>query len=202
MLRFTCEHCGRELQARPEHAQRSMNCPGCMKPVSIPAGAGTRQTATAPPPAGGRSMLVVIVGALLLLVVGGAAGVWWFTKHKQDDAGPGKISGPEDDGPEVSDMALLPANAQLTGTTTVNVMLPGQLYSLERINLMDMRFAKIVRFGDKRLDVGIDLYNLFNSNVTTAYQQTYEYATNGAAWLTPTGIAAPRLARFNVTLNF
>jgi len=65
-----------------------------------------------------------------------------------------------------------------------------------------MRFAKIGRFSGKRLDVGMDLYNLFNSNVTTSYQQTYEYATNGAAWLTPTGIAAPRLARFNVTLNF
>jgi len=48
----------------------------------------------------------------------------------------------------------------------------------------------------------VDLYNLFNSNVTTAYQQTYEYRTNGAAWLTPTAIAAPRLARINLTFNF
>ena len=52
------------------------------------------------------------------------------------------------------------------------------------------------------LDVGVDLYNLFNSNVTTAYQQTYEQVTNGAAWLRPTAIAAPRLARLHVTLNF
>ena len=52
------------------------------------------------------------------------------------------------------------------------------------------------------MDVGIDLYNLFNSNVTTSYQQTYEQRTDGAAWLTPTAIAAPRLARLNVTLNF
>jgi hypothetical protein len=65
-----------------------------------------------------------------------------------------------------------------------------------------MRFAKILRFGGRRADVGIDLYNLFNSNVATAYQQTYEYRTNGAAWLTPTGIAAPRLARLHVTVNF
>ena len=43
---------------------------------------------------------------------------------------------------------------------------------------------------------------LFNSNVTTAYQQTYEYRTNGSNWLQPTSIAAPRLARFHVTLNF
>jgi len=78
----------------------------------------------------------------------------------------------------------------------------GDLYTLERISLLDMRFAKIIRFGGKRLDAGIDLYNLFNSNVATAYQQTYEYATNGASWLNPTAIAAPRLARFNITMNF
>jgi hypothetical protein len=99
-------------------------------------------------------------------------------------------------------LGRLPANASLAQTTTVNLLKAGDLYTLERISLLDMRFAKIVRFGGKRLDVGMDLYNLFNSNVATAYQQTYEYATNGASWLNPTAIAAPRLARFNVTLNF
>jgi hypothetical protein len=99
-------------------------------------------------------------------------------------------------------LGRLPANALPTGTTTVNLLNPGQLYTLARINLVDMRFAKIFRFMDRRADVGIDLYNLFNSNVTTVYQQTYEQRTNGAAWLTPTGIAAPRVARFNVTVNF
>ena len=99
-------------------------------------------------------------------------------------------------------LGRLPANALATGTTTVNLLNPGVLYTLERINLVDMRFAKILRFAGRRLDVGVDLYNLFNSNVTTSYQQTYEQRTNGAAWLTPTAIAAPRLARFHVTLNF
>jgi hypothetical protein len=99
-------------------------------------------------------------------------------------------------------LGRLPANALATGTTTVNLLKPGELYTLRRMNLVDMRFAKIFRFAARRTDVGIDLYNLFNSNVTTAYQQTYEYRTNGAAWLTPTGIAAPRLARFHVTVNF
>ena len=50
----------------------------------------------------------------------------------------------------------------------MNLLKPGELYTLERINLVDMRFAKILRFGGRRADVGIDLYNLFNSNVTTA----------------------------------
>ena len=99
-------------------------------------------------------------------------------------------------------LGRLPANALATGTTTLNLLSPGQLYTLQRTNLVDMRFAKILRFAGRRADVGVDLYNLFNSNVTTSYQQTYEQRTNGAAWLTPTAIAAPRLARIHVTLDF
>jgi hypothetical protein len=99
-------------------------------------------------------------------------------------------------------LGRLPANSLPTGTTTVGLLNPGVLYTLERINLVDMRFAKILRFAGRRLDAGVDLYNLFNSNVITSYQQTYEYRTNGAAWLTPTAIAAPRLARFHATLSF
>jgi hypothetical protein len=99
-------------------------------------------------------------------------------------------------------LGRLPANATAAQTTTVNLLNPGQLYTLSRVNLVDMRFAKIFRFGGRRADVGVDLYNLFNSNVTTGYQQTYEYQTNGASWLTPTSIAAPRLARFHLTLTF
>jgi hypothetical protein len=102
----------------------------------------------------------------------------------------------------VQSLGRLPANALATGTTTVNLLNPGELYTLNRISLVDMRFAKILRFAGRRADIGIDLYNLFNSNVTTSYQQTYEQRTNGAAWLTPTAIAAPRLARFHLTLNF
>src|SRR5262249_938154 len=99
-------------------------------------------------------------------------------------------------------LGRLPANATAAQTTSLNLLNPGQLYTLSRFNLVDMRFAKILRFANRRTDVGIDLYNLFNSNVTTSYQQTYEYRTNGAAWLTPTNIAAPRLARLHVTFNF
>src|SRR5688572_17817595 len=99
-------------------------------------------------------------------------------------------------------LGRLPANALATGTTTVNLLNPGQLFTLDRFNIVDMRFAKILRFAGRRTDVGVDLYNLFNSNVTSGYQQTYEYQTNGASWLTPTSIAAPRLARFHLTLTF
>jgi len=99
-------------------------------------------------------------------------------------------------------LGRLPANATAAQTTTINLLNPGQLYSVERTNLVDMRFAKIFRFAGRRADVGIDLYNLFNSNVTSAYQQTYLASDNGATWLRPTAIVPPRLARFHVTFNF
>ena len=35
---------------------------------------------------------------------------------------------------------------------------------------MDLRLAKVLRFGNKRLNVGLDLYNLFNANTATTYR--------------------------------
>lgn len=96
----------------------------------------------------------------------------------------------------------LPAGALANGTTTVNLLALGQLYPDERLTQVDMRFAKIVRFGTKRADIGVDLYNLFNTNDTTGFDANFPLATNGATWLQPTSIVPPRFARFNVTLNF
>jgi hypothetical protein len=85
--------------------------------------------------------------------------------------------------------------------TTVDLNLPGQLYG-DRINSVDMRFAKILRFGHTRTNVGIDLYNLLTANPGTAFQQTYDPLNNGATWLRPTQILNPRFLRFNVTFDF
>jgi len=66
-----------------------------------------------------------------------------------------------------------------------------------------MHFAKIVRFGSTRTDVGLDLGNLLNSNQATAFQAQYDYVQpNGGSWLDPTAILQPRFARFNVTFGF
>jgi hypothetical protein len=83
-------------------------------------------------------------------------------------------------------------------TQNVNLTLPGELYG-ERINAVDMRFAKIFRFGSTRTNVGLDLYNMFNANTGTAYNQTFG---DGTAWLRPTAILDPRFVRFNVTFDF
>ena len=82
---------------------------------------------------------------------------------------------------------------------SVNLLDPGQLYQ-DRVNSFDMRFAKILRIRSTRADVGIDLYNVLNANVATAYNQAF--GNDGATWLRPTAIQNPRFVRFNVRLDF
>jgi hypothetical protein len=86
----------------------------------------------------------------------------------------------------------------------VNIALPGDVYP-ERINTVDLRMSKILRFGRTRSNVGIDLYNLFNANTGTTFNSTYGTlgtATNGATWLRPTSILNARFVRFNATIDF
>ena len=84
---------------------------------------------------------------------------------------------------------------------SVNLLAPGAVYG-DRINVMDLRVAKVLRFGGKRLNVGFDLYNLFNANPATAYETVFDVATVGARWLQPTAVLNPRAARFNVQFDF
>jgi hypothetical protein len=86
-------------------------------------------------------------------------------------------------------------------TQDVDLLLPGALYG-DRINVVDMRFAKVLRFGKTRTNVGMDVYNLFNSNTTTTYESVYDPATNGARWMQPTAVLLARFMRFNVQVDF
>jgi hypothetical protein len=82
---------------------------------------------------------------------------------------------------------------------TLDLTRLGDVYP-ERLNTVDMRVAKIVRFGRFKANVGFDLYNLFNANTGTAFNQNF--GSNGAAWLRPNAILNPRYARFNATVDF
>ncbi len=96
-------------------------------------------------------------------------------------------------------LGRLPPGALLTGNTPVNLLDNGdhRLYADNRRTQVDFRLAKIVRLGRTRTDVGVDLYNVFNSNYALTYETTY-----GDTWLNPTSILSPRFARFNVTINY
>lgn len=99
-------------------------------------------------------------------------------------------------------LGRLPAGALSSGTTTVNLAVPSALYPPDRRNQIDIRVAKILGVAWRRLDLGVDVYNLFNANTATAFDQTYLYTDNGATYLNPTAIMPPRLLRFNATLTF
>ena len=81
-----------------------------------------------------------------------------------------------------------------TGTITVNLIAPGTLYG-DRVRQLDLAFKKIVRFGGQRLTAGLDIYNVFNNNVTLAPSQTYSPTSTG--WLQPTTYMNPRVFRLN-----
>jgi hypothetical protein len=99
-------------------------------------------------------------------------------------------------------LGRLPAGGNANGFTTINLLTPEMLYPIERRTQLDMRFAKILRFGKTRYDIGVDLYNLANENAALTYEETYQYTDNGATWLRPLSVMQPRLARFNVTVTF
>jgi hypothetical protein len=113
----------------------------------------------------------------------------------------------------VAALGHLPPGATATGTTTILLTdNEHRVYSGERRTQVDMRLAKIVRFGRTRTDIGVDINNLFNTNYATQFNQTYVQGTNPASsdnfgprpsgWGTPTGIYAPRFVRLNFTVNF
>jgi hypothetical protein len=84
---------------------------------------------------------------------------------------------------------------------TVDLTLPGDVYP-DRVKSLDLRVAKVLRFGRTSTDVGFDFYNLLNANTGTAYQQVYDVNPANVVWGRPTTILTPRFARFNVTMNF
>jgi hypothetical protein len=65
---------------------------------------------------------------------------------------------------------------------TVNLIAPQTLFG-DRINQVDFRIAKLLRFGRSRMQVGLDIFNVMNSNVPQRYLQTY-----GPTWLRPTSV--------------
>jgi len=104
-------------------------------------------------------------------------------------------------------LGRLPVGATATGNTNIPLTdNEHRVYSDERRTQIDMRFAKIFRFGRTRTDVGIDVTNLLNTNYVTNFNTTYIYSTDNAprpgGWGSPTTIYTPRFVRLNFTVNF
>jgi hypothetical protein len=82
---------------------------------------------------------------------------------------------------------------------TVNMVTPGSLYG-DRVNELDLRFSKILRFGNTRTKLSLDLYNALNTNPVLTYNQTY--SPTATTWLTPTSVLAARVAKIGASFDF
>ena len=66
----------------------------------------------------------------------------------------------------------------------------------ERLNQLDVRFAKILRFGRTRTAINFDLANALNANPVLSQSNNY------ANWQTPTIILDARLFKISVQVDF
>jgi hypothetical protein len=81
---------------------------------------------------------------------------------------------------------------------TVNLIEPGSRYG-DRINQLDFRAAKVLRFGTTRSTIGVDVYNMLNSNAVLQYNNTF--VPNGT-WLQPVSVLTGRMARISAEFTF
>ena len=88
--------------------------------------------------------------------------------------------------------------SEMASTVTVNLVAPGSLYG-DRVNNLDVRLAKVFRLDRYRTVVGLDIYNLVNSNAVLAYNNTF--VPNGP-WLQPQMILTPRLFKLTAALDW
>jgi hypothetical protein len=100
--------------------------------------------------------------------------------------------------------AALGRPAAVVGTTVpIHLVAPGEVWG-DRVNALDLRFAKILRFGGVRYNVGVDVINVTNSDATLTYNQTFNPtpATPSQAWLAPLSVLTPRFVKVGAQIDF
>jgi len=78
----------------------------------------------------------------------------------------------------------------VSGRVLVNLIEPGTVYG-DRLNEVDFRIAKLLRFGRTRTNVGVDIYSLFNANPALTYNAA---SSTALPFPRPTGVLTPRFA--------
>jgi len=78
----------------------------------------------------------------------------------------------------------------------LQIVKPGTVYG-DRLNSVDLRFGKILRYGKSKAQVNLDIYNLANSNTTEVYQRNY-----GATYLNPLSIMSARFFKISGQIDF
>jgi hypothetical protein len=85
-------------------------------------------------------------------------------------------------------------------STTINLIQPGTVF-LDRQNLLNLRVGKTFRFGGRRMQGFMDVFNVFNAGTVIRVNEAFA-ASGTNLWRTPTGILDGRYARFGLQMNF
>ena len=85
----------------------------------------------------------------------------------------------------------------------VNLIEPGTLYG-NRVNQLDLRMSKNLRFGTKRTMISLDVYNALNTGAILTYNPAYAPPTATAAGVfkQPLTVATPLMVRFTAEYTF
>jgi hypothetical protein len=81
---------------------------------------------------------------------------------------------------------------------TVNLIPPGTLYG-DRINEVDLRVAKTLRFGSVRAAVAVEIYNALNASPVLMYNTAF---VPGGTWLQPMTVLTPRFFKLSAEVDF
>jgi len=80
---------------------------------------------------------------------------------------------------------------------TVNLLAPGWMYG-DRVNQLDVRVGKILKYGRSRTLIALDVYNALNSSAVLTYNNSY--VPNGP-WLQPLSILTPRFFKLTAEID-
>jgi hypothetical protein len=100
--------------------------------------------------------------------------------------------------------AALGRPAAVAGTTVpISLVRPGQVWG-DRVNAVDLRLAKILRFGRVKYNLGIDIINATNADTILTYNQTFNPAivSGVGSWLAPTSVLTPRFVKLGAQIDF
>jgi hypothetical protein len=90
----------------------------------------------------------------------------------------------------------------------IDLFVENELFG-ERVTVWDLKLAKNIRFLNKRATIGADIYNVFNSDAVTGYDNDFFFVDDPTTpddetleWGQPTSLVSPRFVRFSIQFSF